>query len=315
MSKEALKAGNLIAQPGSRTTGFLTCPEVEEKVPVTLICGKEEGMTVIICSGTHGAEFLGVETALQLSRELDPEEIKGNIIFTHPSNQPQFWGKTAYVGPDDGKNLNRVFPGRAKGTVSERIAYLISSQLLSQADFLIDMHSGDIHETLTPYVLHSKLGTEESNKLSEQAAAVMGAGFHAYSEGKTGAIGYCALQGIPGILPEIGEGARWTQPEVDFYAKGIRNVLKFLGVLPGEVEDMGESRLVESNDVLFTTQDGLNYPNVKPGDKVKKGETVSVLKDFWGNVLEEYTAPKDGNVLFMASALSLLKNDPVIGIG
>ncbi|MDO4332283.1 MAG: M14 family metallopeptidase [Eubacteriales bacterium] len=315
MSERECKAGALTAKAGEKVSGYLEAAETEAKVPVTLICGAKEGKTVVICSGTHGAEFLGVETAIRLAEELTPEMVNGNLIFTHPSNVPQFMEKTAYVGPDDGKNLNRVFPGKAKGTVSERIAYLISSQLLSQADFFMDLHSGDIHETLTPYVIYSSLGTPESNRISREAAALMGAGFHVPSAGATSAMGYCAMQGIPGILPEIGEGARWTEEEAAFYKKGVVNVLKYLGVLEGETQDLGASKWVPSNEVLFASADGLWYPNVRPGQAVAKGECVGVLRDFFGKELENYVSPKDGNVLFMASSLSLLHNDPVIGIG
>lgn len=315
MRENVLKVGAFTVKAGEKVSGFLEVPETDARVPVTLICGAKEGKTVVICSGTHGAEFLGVETAIRLAERIRPDEVSGNLIFTHPSNVPQFMAKTAYVGPDDGKNLNRVFPGKAKGTVSERIAYLISSRLLSQADFFMDLHSGDVHETLTPYVIHSVLGTAESNKLSEEAAALMGAGYHVYSNGATGALGYCAKMGIPGILPEIGEGARWTEEEVSFYSRGVLNVLKFLHVLEGQVEDLGESKLVQSNDVLIATKDGLWYPNVKPGDAVTEGECVGVLKDFFGTERESYLSPKNGTVLFMASSLSLKANDPVIGIG
>ncbi len=313
--KENWKVADLEVRPGEKKQGYLNVPGLDLKLPVTLFCGAGEGKQVVITGGTHGAEFLGVETAIRLSQELDPSKMNGNVAIVHPANVPQFFAKTAYVGPHDGKNLNRVYPGMAEGTVSERIAYTITSNLLRFADFYIDMHSGDIHETLTPYVIHSKLGNEECNRISAEAAALWGAKYHVYSDGKTGALGWAAMQNIPGVLPEIGEGARWTEDEVTFFKTGAKNVLSYLNVIPDPIVDLGESRQLEPMDVIMCETQGLWYPRFRPGESVKKGESVGQIRDFFDNVLVDFPAPKDGTVLFECSSLSIQVGHPVIGIG
>ena len=315
MEERVLKAGNLVAHPGQRTTGYLDVPGIGLKLPVTLLCGKNTGKFVVITGGTHGAEFLGVEVAMRLARELDPEKLCGSIAIVHPANVPQFFAKIAYVGPFDGKNLNRVYPGTPSGTVSERIAYVISSELLRFADFYIDLHSGDIHETMVHYVIHSLLGTEETNRISAEAASLWGAKYQVLSSGSTGALGWAATQGIPGCLPEIGEGARWTEPEVKFYKQGALNVLSYLGVISDPIVDLGRTEALKPMDVIMCDTTGCWYPNFKPGDTVEKGMCVGQIRDFFGNVLKEYFAPKSGHVLFECSSLSLNEGNPVIGIG
>ena len=308
MGKESWKVGTLEVKPGERVTGYLPVPGLSLKLPVTLLCGAGEGKQVLITGGTHGAEFLGVEVAMRLARELDPAKMNGNVAIVHPAN-------VAYVGPYDGKNLNRVYPGKACGTVSERIAYVISNELLRHSDFYIDLHSGDIHETLTPYVIHSQLGNEECNRISAEASALWGAKYHVYSTGATGALGWAATQNIPGCLPEIGEGARWTEEEVAFFSTGAKNVLSYLQVISDPIVSLGESRQLLPMDVIMCDVQGCWYPAFRPGEAVKKGECVGSIRDFFGNVLKEYYAPKDGVVLFECSSLSIEVDHPVIGIG
>jgi hypothetical protein len=80
-------------------------------------------------------------TALQrLRQSIDPRALRGTLILVHIANPPSFYGRTIYASPADGKNLNRVFPGRPDGTLSERIAYAITTQVIAKADFLVDLH-------------------------------------------------------------------------------------------------------------------------------------------------------------------------------
>ena len=169
-----LKIGELCAVPGEKTQGYLEVKGTPVKMPITLINGTGEGKTVLITGGTHGGEYPGVETAIRLASSLKPEEISGQLIIVHPCNVPAFQAKLQYIGPYDGKNLNREYPGLATGTVTQRIAFTVSSMLFPLADFYMDLHGGDIHEALTPFVLYSKLGGEEQTALALEASKALG---------------------------------------------------------------------------------------------------------------------------------------------
>src|SRR5665647_1394106 len=226
------KVANLSVEQGKKVQGFLNVYNSEIEMPITLINGAKPGKTVVITGGTHGGEYPGIETAIRLASQLNPEEISGKIAIVHPVNVRAFLAKMQYVGPDDGKNLNRLFPGKATGTFSERIAYTITTELFSQADFYMDLHGGDLHEALVPFVIYSLAGKPEVRKISEAAAAMMGVKYLVGSMSVTGSFGSAAVLGIPGFLAEIGQCGLWSEEEVLSYLKGVKNVLKYLEVLP-----------------------------------------------------------------------------------
>ena len=129
---KVLSVGELSASAGSKVQGYLEVEGTPVKMPITLINGVNEGKTVVITGGTHGGEYPGVEASIRLAKTLQPAEVSGQLIIVHPVNVPAFQAKLQYVGPYDGKNLNREYPGLATGTVTQRIAYTISSQLFTQ---------------------------------------------------------------------------------------------------------------------------------------------------------------------------------------
>ena len=81
---------------------------------------------------------------------LNPAEISGTVVLVHMANLPAFLGRTIYFSPDDRKNLNRVFPGKPDGTLTERIAHVLTEEVIVRSDFLMDIHSGDGNEWLRP---------------------------------------------------------------------------------------------------------------------------------------------------------------------
>ena len=136
MSKITIQ--NLTARQGEKINGYINVANTNIKLPVTLICGKSEGDTVLITAGVHCAEYVGIETAIELSREINPKNISGNIIIIPLINRSGFEHRTMSIVYEDGKNLNRVFPGNAEGSVSERIAYFMEKELFSKIDYYID---------------------------------------------------------------------------------------------------------------------------------------------------------------------------------
>ena len=314
MSNE-LKAGGFCVEAGKKLTGFFEVPGTPVKMQFTMVNGACEGKTIVITGGTHGGEYPGAETAIRIAQELDPAKVCGKVIVVHPVNVPSFMARTQYVSPLDGLNLNRVYPGKALGTVSERIAYFVRNELMAQADFYMDLHGGDIHEWLTPFVLIPMVGAPEVAEESRKAAEIFGVPYVIGSWGTGGTIGSASLLGVPGFLSEIGGRGLWCEEEVQLYLRGVRNVLKLYGVIEGEPEKFCDTVWMDKMTGVDAGVSGCWYPCVVPEEKVSKGQKMGEIRDFFGNVLEEYFCPIDGVVMYVISSLPVEEGNPIYCVG
>ena len=316
MAKQDFVVGALKASAGEKVQTFLQVEGTPVKMPITLINGIGEGKTVVITGGTHGGEYPGIETAIRIAKNIDPKDVNGQIAIIHPVNVPAFLAKTQYVSPLDGKNLNREYPGIATGTVTQRVAYTISSLLFSQADFYMDLHGGDIHEALVPFVIYSKLGTTpEQTELAIAASKATGIKYVSGSTSSNGTFGYAATIGVPGFLAEIGNLGLWSEEEVQTYVNGVENVLRFLDVLSGDAWESKDSVMLDHMEGLDATDTGCWYPCVQLDQPIKAGDKVGEVRDFFGNVLSEYFCPCDGVVLYIIASLAINAGDPIFCVG
>ncbi len=308
--------GALSAAPGTKVRGYLEVPGTPVKMPATLINGAKPGKTVVITGGTHGGEYPGVETSIRIAGKLMPQDVRGRVAVVHPVNTPAFFAKMQYVGPYDGKNLNREYPGLATGTVTQRIAYTITNELFTQADFYMDLHGGDIHEALTPFVIYSVLGgSEEQKAMALAGAKAVGVKYICPSTSANGTFGCAATMGVPGFLAEIGNCGLWSEAEVTRYMNGVENVLKMLGVISGEAVPNDDAVLCQPMAGVNAEQTGCWYPCVGLEEKVVKGQKVGEIRDCFANVVGEYFAPRDGVVLYVISSLAICAGDPLIALG
>lgn len=298
-----LSIGTLTASPGEKIQGMLPIPHTEIEVPVTLVNGTGDGKTVLITSGIHSCEYVGIEAAIQLAGELDPENVNGSLILIHPVNVPGFESRYPTLMPGDNKNLNRVFPGSQEGTPADRVAHFFEYSLYSQIDFYIDLHCGEIFEDLTPYVYYVGAADETVSRAARQAALHVDVPYMVKSTATTGAYNYAGVLGIPSILLERGCAGRFTQEEVNADKKDVINILKHLGVLPGAPEL--RHRPVDLTDLVYLmpTRHGLWYPDVKVGELITKGQRLGVVKDYFGQILDTYCAEYDGVVLYQSATL------------
>lgn len=146
LSQKALKVGGVIADPGEKKSGFIEIPAgmdgPEVQIPITIINGTREGPVLALTAGVHGYEYPPILALQRLRKKLEPSQISGAVIMVHVVNMPSFLKRTIYYNPHDWKNMNRVFPGRIDGSMTERIAYQITNEVIDQCDYLIDMHCG-----------------------------------------------------------------------------------------------------------------------------------------------------------------------------
>ncbi len=207
---------------GSKLRTMLPVPGTEIEIPLTIINGAFDGPTLLVTAGIHGGEYPGIAAAMELGRSLDPHEIHGSLIMLHPVNIQGFWARREFIVPEDGKNLNRVFPGNPDGTLSEKTAGLISSSFFPLADFYVDLHSGDIHESLHPYVYYPGQPTEELAAKARSVAKVLNVEYMVRSMATGGAYNYAASTGLPSLLIERGGAglAGWHYAGTFFRRRG-----------------------------------------------------------------------------------------------
>lgn len=309
-----LQQNDLIVEPGKKMSGFISIPGTPVKMPTTVISSKKPGKKILITGGVHGGEYPCIETAIRLARNLQAADISGTLVIIHPVNTAAFLARQQYYGPYDGKNLNRVFPGSALGTVSERIAYTVH-QLQKAADFYLDLHGGDIHESLTPFVIYSKVGNAEVTKQSQKAAAMLGFPYVVGSTSENGSIGAAAAAGTPGFLAELGQCGRWSEEEVDAYLRAVKNVLTYLECLEGTLVEYSGIEFLDRMHVVKAKHEGCWYPSKKLKEEVQKGEKIGEIRDYFGKQLSVYHAPATGRLLYLVTSLAITEGDPLVAIG
>ena len=229
-----IEIGQIRAEAGTKKNGWLEIEGEDLKLPLTLISGRKEGKTLLISAGIHGAEYIGVQTLLEISGEIDPDTLSGNVICLHMANPSAFKDYVRFYVPEDGKNLNRVFPGKKDGTLSERIAWTVTEELQAKADFYIDLHAGDTSEEVMPFVYYNVAAGEKIARVSANMAMAADMEVRASSTATTGAYSSACQRGLPAILMERGGGGRFTDSEVQAYKQDVKNIMIRMGLLSGE---------------------------------------------------------------------------------
>lgn len=316
MGKQVYQVGSMTAKPGTKGAGFLEVPGTSVQMPMTVVNGGEPGPGVLITGGVHGGEYPPIEAAIRLARDLDPTRVCGQVVVIPIVNPLAFQARQQYLVPQDGKNLNRQFPGNASGTYSERMAYTIMTELVSKVDAWVDLHGGDIHEALVPFTIYSDSAAADVVSRSKTLAEVYGIEYVVASNSVKGATyGASAAAGVPCILAEAGQVGQLDEENTQIHLKGCWNVLRHLGVLPGDPDPVAPIKLLQNFSWLRAEQAGCWYPSSKIGDIVQAGQPVGVIKNYFGDSLAECHAPAAGAVLFLVTSLAVNEEDPLIGVG
>ena len=316
--KRTITFGGISAEPGKKSSGFAPVLDTDCQLPVTVINGSEDGKTLLLTAGIHGGEYPAIQSAFELARELNAEQLKGQVIIISPVNTEAFYKRRACIVPSDGKNLNRLFPGDRNGSIGDKIAYVLTHEYQSKVDFYIDMHGGDIPILLPPYVYFPGIGeNKEVLSYAEKASEyVLSAKYRVKSSAVTGAYNSCAIRGVPSLLIELGSTGRWSREEVDAYKKDIVNIMKFLNIIDGEPEKpVNKAKLITKSVYVDTETAGCWYPAAEVEDKVKKGDKLGIITDLFGNVLKEYYAEFDAEIIYRSVSLGIDKGDAVITYG
>ena len=317
MSNHRLEVSALTAGQGEKQYGEAEFTVQRElyRLPMWLINGSADGPTLVVTGGVHAAEYASIAAALELGRSLEPAGLRGRVIVVPVMNMPAFAARSIYVCPLDGRNLNRVFPGNASGTASEQIADWVFRNVISQANFYVDLHGGDLVEALVPFTIFNRSGNERVDQKSFEMAKIFGIRYLVCSE--TPGSTYCAASraGIPSILAESGGQGIWRPEDVTLHTDGVRRLMRHFDMSDGDTLKPAPFTLLERFLWLRSEHAGFWYPAASVNDEVKTNQNLGCVKNCEGDILQEAISPADGVVLFTVTSLAINKSDPLLAVG
>ncbi len=263
------------------------------ELAVHRVLGTEVGPRLGVIAGIHGDEPLGVEIVRRLLVELETDAFRGELVALPVANPYAFAALTRHT-PVDAANLNRAFPGNADGTLSEQIAYAICANLLGGCDRMIDVHSGGNLATVD-YVY---AGSDEA------LAKSFGCEILYRGAAPAGSLAaYAGGLGVTTLIVELGGGQQRNEYFVEKGVRGVRNVMKHLGMLDGEPELPVEQVVVDELADLKPHQGGLmlsSFGSERLGEAVGAGtELARVVSPYTFELLESIAAPFQPTLLVL----------------
>jgi hypothetical protein len=314
--------GGVTAAPGTTVSGSLPVSAAPggqaTTIPFSIVHGTQAGPVLALIAGTHGAEYPPVLALQRVRATLAPATLRGTVILVHVANMPSFLKRTIYYGPEDGKNLNRVFPGNPDGTISDRIAAVLTREVIDRATHVIDIHCGDGNEWLRPYsywVTTSAPAVVEASKALVLAFGLDHIVIDTERPTDPGASVYLAntanTRGKPGITVESGAWARTDEESIARIERGVAGVLAHLAMAASGPAPVSHPVWLGRNEVLRSGHTGLLYPMVEPGQTVAAGTLIARITDFHGTLLQEVRSPFAGEVLYVVATPPISAGEPV----
>lgn len=317
--------GTASAAPGEKATGYINVPagvDAATNIPVVVVHGAKPGPVLAIVSGAHGTEYASIIAVERLIQHLDAREISGTVILVPLVNVNSFEQKVPHVNPVDGANMNRMYPGKADGTQTQRASWLITKEVVEPCDYLIDLHGGDLDENLRPYSYWPKTGNEKLDATTHEMVLAFGLNNIIIDEERTKDpndsryLDNTALtRGKPAITAEAGYAGTVEPDDVEMLVRGSVNVMRYLKMLPGTVTPVENPVWFSKVVTGISAHDGIFYPLVEKRAYVQQGMKLGYITDFFGKTIEDVRAPVTGVLLYICAVPSMKKGNTTVDIG
>ena len=269
--------------------GFLRLPYSRDDsawgsvmVPICVI-RNGSGPTALLTGGNHGDEYEGPLALYDLARSLKVEEVSGAVIIVPALNYPAFRAGTR-TSPIDKGNMNRSFPGRPDGTVTEKIADYVYRHLLPRADLVLDFHSGGRTLDFLPFCAAHVL-PDKTQEVRAFAAVEAFSAPYSVRMLEIDAVGMydtaAEEMGRVFVTTELGGGGTSRAETVQIARKGVLNVLRHAGIVAGAVEQTPTTwlNMPDADCFSFAMEDGMIETMVDLGGAVTKGMVIARV---WG---------------------------------
>lgn len=277
--------------------------------------GQGKGPCLVIVSGVHGAEYVGPKALMTFVEKIKNGglDFKGRLLIVPVLNESGFYGGLKQVVAEDGLNLNRIFPADGDSK-AHLLARMVEEKLYPEADFILDLHGGDLNEEMEPLVFFPAYAKESHKEKVHKVLENLSTSYMVPSEARNGLYSYANSKEIPSLLLERGGMGRWSDEEADQVVLNILQTMKALDMISFDIEK-GRAKMIEDPIYLESPNSGIWYPKFRVGEFFAKGDVLGVLEDLRGNLIDEFKAVYDGVILYQNIALGVSEDDHLIAYG
>lgn len=313
MARPSFEIGSVRVRPGLQRavslpiTRLVTGAEVD--LPVRVVHGREDGPTMWINAAIHGDEAVGVEVVRQVLADLDPKTFRGTLIAVPIVNVLGFMSGSRYL--PDRRDLNRSFPGSARGSLAGRIAHLMMTEIVAKCSVGIDLHTGSDRRTNLPQI---RADLEDAR--SRELALAFAAPVMLHARLRDGSLRSAAReQGATVLLYEAGEAWRMDDWAIRAGVDGVRRVLAALGMTdPVDEPPPPASTACLRSGWVRARGTGMLHLDVTLGQRVEPGERIGGLFDSFGKRVRLVHADRTGVVIGLTQAPLVNSGDAVVHI-
>ena len=300
MARESFAIGSVRVRAGAARdleipiTRLITGADVG--LPVRIIHGKEDGPTVWVNAATHGDEVVGVEVIRRLLATLSPREMRGTLIAVPVLNVLGVMSGERYL--PDRRDLNRSFPGSARGSLAGRIAHLMMTEVVAKCEVGIDLHTGSDRRTNLP-----QIRADLDDPRTRELAVAFGAPVMLHARVRDGSLRHAARErGATVLLYEGGEAWRFDEWAITAAVDGVRRVLVALGMVEAATDPAAgpapePSVECRQNGWVRARHTGFLHLDAHLGQRVEEGERLGSLSDSFGRTLRLVRADRTGIVI------------------
>ncbi len=261
-------------------------------IPVIVARGLQDGSVLGLTAAVHGNELNGIPVIQRLFQEIDVKDLQGTIIGVPVVNVPSLLRKKRRF--IDGTDLNHIMPGREDGNASQVYAWRVVNRIINEFDYLVDLHTAS-NGRVNSYYIRADMDDEIVRKM----AILQNAQIIVHNPPSDGTLrGTADEMKIPAITLEVGNPNTFQKGLIRDGLTGIHNLLGYLGMTDGEVEEPDvDTVLCKSSYWIYTDTGGIMTVHPQVTDMVKKGQVIATMRNIFGDLVKEYLAPEDGIVI------------------
>ncbi|MGD2059517.1 MAG: succinylglutamate desuccinylase/aspartoacylase family protein [Acidimicrobiia bacterium] len=292
---EPITVGDVTVEPGRKVQIDLPFARVvtgaTESLPVKVVNGRSAGPNIWLSAAIHGDELNGIQIIRRVLADLDAKTLRGALIAVPIVNPLGFIMQSRYM--PDRRDLNRSFPGSARGSAASRLAHLFMEQIVAQCSVGIDLHTATNHRINVPQI---RANLDEPTTLG--LARAFGAPFTIHARLRDGSLRQAAVErGKTMLLYEAGQAHRFDDEAIEAGVVGVMRTLRSMGMIDARLPRIKPTRLIRRTRWMRARRGGIVEIEVALGEFVEKGQTVASISDAFGVRPTQVKASETGWVI------------------